>query len=82
MAAAISGPKTNYVERDRSWRWSEEPKQRGSLLDLLVEPLNLAHIFWIPDVIRGWGHNGNNGNLLPGTISGGGEDNPADDDPR
>ena len=26
MAAAISGPKTDYVERDRSWRWSGEPE--------------------------------------------------------
>ena len=26
MASAISGPKTDYVERDRSWRWSGEPE--------------------------------------------------------
>ena len=27
MAAAIGGPKTDYVERDRSWRWSGEPER-------------------------------------------------------
>ena len=26
MATAIDGPKTDYVERDRSWRWSGEPE--------------------------------------------------------
>ena len=52
MVAAIGGPKTNYVERDRSWRWSGEPEQRGSPLDLPVEPPNLAHVFRIPDIIR------------------------------
>ena len=36
-----------------------------------VEPPNLARVFQIPDIIRGWGHNGSNGNLLPGTILGG-----------
>ena len=76
MATAIGGPKTDYVERVRSWRWSGEPEQRGSLLDLPVEPLNLARIFQIPDIIREWGHNGSNGNLLPGTISGGGKTTP------
>ena len=81
MATAISGPKTDYVERDRSWRWSREPERRGSPLDLLVEPPNLARIFQIPDIINGCGEcNGSNGNLLPGTISKG--DNPIDDDPR
>ena len=38
----------------------------------------------IPDTrcYKGGGqHNGSNGNLLPGTISGG-KDNPTDDDPR
>ena len=34
-----------------------------------MEPPNLAQTFQIPDIIRGWGHNGSNGNLLPGTIS-------------
>ena len=48
-------PKTDYVERDRSWRWSREPEQWGSPLDLLVEPPNPAHIFQKPDVIRGVG---------------------------
>ena len=47
MTAAISGPKTDYMERDRSWRWSGEPEQQGSPLDLPVEPLNLAHIFQV-----------------------------------
>ena len=55
MAAAIGGPKTDYVQRDRSQRWSGEPKQQGSPLELPVEPLNLAHIFQIPDIIRGGG---------------------------
>ena len=27
-----------------------EPEQRGSPLDLLVGPLNLSHIFQIPDI--------------------------------
>ena len=36
---------------------------------MLVEPLNPAHVFQIPDVIREWGHNGSNGNLHPRTIS-------------
>ena len=35
--------------------WSKEPEQQGSPLDLLVEPPNLARIFQIPDIIRGWG---------------------------
>ena len=46
-----------------------ESEQRGSPLDLPVEPPNLACIFQIPDIIRGWGHNGSNGNLHPGTMS-------------
>ena len=58
-----------------------EPEQRGSPLDLPVEPLNLTHIFQIPDIIKGGGgHNDSNRSLLPGTISKG--DNLADDDPR
>ena len=32
-----------------------EPEQQGSPLDLPVEPLNLAHIFQIPDVKGVWG---------------------------
>ena len=55
MTTAIDGPKTDYVERVRSWRWSVEPERRGSPLDLPVEPLNLTHIFQIPDIKRGVG---------------------------
>ena len=43
MTTAISGPETNNVERVR--RWSVEPEQRGSPLDLPAEPLNLARTF-------------------------------------
>ena len=56
------------MDRDRSWRWSGKPEQRGSPLDLPVEPPNLACIFQIPDVIRGWGCNGSNRNLHPRII--------------
>ena len=38
MTTAISGPETNNVERVMSWRWSVEPEQQGSPLDLLVGP--------------------------------------------
>ena len=68
MTAAISGPKTNYMERDWSWRWSEEPKWQGSPLDLPVEPPNLAHIFQIPDVTRRVGNTSSNRSLCPGII--------------
>ena len=64
-------PKTDYVERDRSWRWSGEPEQRGSQLDLPVEPPNLARVFWIPDIIRGWGTMAVTGTFFLGPYRGG-----------
>ena len=43
MATAVSGPETTNMERVRSWRWSVEPEQQGSPLDLLAGPPNLVH---------------------------------------
>ena len=45
MTTAISGPETDNMERARNWRWSVEPEQRGSPLDLPAGPLNLARTF-------------------------------------
>ena len=72
LSPTISGPETNYVERDRSWRWSGEPEQQGSPLDLPVEPLNPAHKFQIPDVIRGGGTMAVTGTFVPGSYWQGG----------
>ena len=69
------------LERVGSWRWSVEPERRGSPLDLLVGPPNLAPIFRIPDVKWGGGHNSSNRYILFGTISRG-HYNPNDDDPK